>query len=57
MESEVVGEIPVTLLTIDPKKVMKEKAKPKIYIKVNHIEIETLKVVEIVQNIGLNPEF
>ena len=51
------GKIPVTLLTIDPKKVMKEKAKPKIYIKVNHIEIETLKVVEIVQNIGLNPEF
>lgn len=38
-----------TLLCIDRKQLW-EKAKTKIYVKVNCMEIETLKVVEIVRN-------
>lgn len=46
--------MPTTLLTIGHKSLWK-KAKPKSYVK--FVETETLKVVQIVSNIGLTPEF
>lgn len=49
-----VGGMPTTLLTIDHKNLWKRQ-KPKLYVKLT--ETETLKVAQIVRNIGLTSEF